>query len=119
VEAELKTSPHNTDHIGNALEALLIAWAVSSDDLPIVGRPALRPMERTRERTRDVLEKMFQTQTSLTIAGCIDIWSNAPEHVTESAVFDCIDNLTPSAQKVVEIISDAVTPRQGRLSNPR
>ena len=76
-------------------------------------------MDNTRDSVKRALEKMFRTQTSSTIAGCIDIWSNSSDIITKDSVFICIDSLTPSAQKVVEIISDAVTPRQNRPANPR
>jgi len=81
------------------------------------GRAVPKGIARIRNRSKTILEKMFKSQTSSTIACCIDIWSNASEDVTEESIYDCIDSLTPSAQKVVEIISDGVTPRQGRAVN--
>ena len=32
----------------------------------------------------------------------------------DEAIFDCIDHLAPSAQKVVEIVAEAVAGRQGK-----
>lgn len=36
----------------------------------------------------------------------------------DEAIFDCIDHLAPSAQKVVEIVADVVNGRHAKANEP-
>jgi hypothetical protein len=62
---------------------------------------------------------MCKTQMSGIIVGCIAMWAGDTKDVTDEAIFDCIDTLTPSAQKVVEIVSESVVPKQGRAAEAK
>lgn len=72
-------------------------------------------MSSIRSNVKQVLEKMFQTQISLVVSSCIAIWKESPKHISDDSIFDCIDTLTPSAQRVAEIASDSV--KQSRTDN--
>jgi hypothetical protein len=72
-------------------------------------------MRSIRAIVRGVLEKLFRTQTSTVIGSCIAVWAGSSRDVSDEAIFDCIDTLTPSAQRVVEIVSEGI--KQGRASD--
>jgi len=80
----------------------------------LTARAGQATTDKIRDRTRQVLEKMCKTQMSGIIVGCIAMWAGDTKDITDEAIFDCIDTLTPSAQKVVEIVSESVVPKQGR-----
>ena len=92
-----------------ALEALLLVWTVTSSPVPAQNTTSSqsRSYATVASRNRQVLEKMFKTQTGAVIAGCISIWASPRDGVTDEAIFESIDSLTPSAQRVVEIISES------------
>lgn len=86
-----------------ALEALLFVWTVTEADVP-----RSRSFANVADRNRQVLEKMFKNQTGAIVAGCVSIWASPREGVSDDAIFSSIDALTPSAQRVVEIVSESV-----------
>jgi hypothetical protein len=74
---------------------------------------------------------MFTANSGAVIGSIVQVWAaHSPDiavcpavkyvlgadYVQDEAIFDCIDTLAPSAQKVVEIISEAVTGRSNRAS---
>jgi len=74
---------------------------------------------------------MFTANSGAVIGSAVQVWAaHSPDidvshpkpfdqvitKQQDEAIFDCIDTLAPSAQKVVEIISEAVTSRGGRAS---
>ncbi|KAK1927398.1 Dopey, N-terminal-domain-containing protein [Papiliotrema laurentii] len=99
----------NLEYLVIALEALLLVWTVTSSPVPAQNTTSSqsRSYATVASRNRQVLEKMFKTQTGAVIAGCISIWASPRDGVTDEAIFESIDSLTPSAQRVVEIISES------------
>ena len=65
-------------------------------------------MLNMRTQVRQVLERMFKTQTSLVVGSCIAIWTESTLSIPDDSIFECIDTLTPSAQRVVEIVAESV-----------
>ncbi|ORY25817.1 Dopey, N-terminal-domain-containing protein [Naematelia encephala] len=106
-------------YIFDSVQALLVVWTVTEES-SITGPTSTSRAQyftKIRERARKVLEKLFKTQSAATVVSCIQVWASNSSDTSDTAVFDCIDTLTPSAQRVIEIVSESVNGRQSRLSS--
>jgi hypothetical protein len=95
-------------HMDDVVEALLVTWTITE---PTAAQSQV--LSKVRTRTRKVFEKIFNTQPIEVIECCVRVWAVASE-ATEAAIFDCVDSLTPSAQRVVALLCEIVT-RQNRV----
>ncbi|KAL7419677.1 hypothetical protein Q5752_005591 [Cryptotrichosporon argae] len=102
-------------YLDDVMDALLVTWTVTALPAPGSARsPSGRVYATIRSRTRKVLEKLFRAQPSEVIVSGINVWAIKSSDVDDTAVFDCIDVLAPSAQKVVEVVCDNLGNKQGR-----
>ncbi|WWC87738.1 uncharacterized protein L201_002630 [Kwoniella dendrophila CBS 6074] len=104
-------------YLDDAVHALLVAWTItkpSASSTPSSSQT--QTYEKIRSRVKKVLEKAFKVQPLGVITSCIHVWATNSSEITDSAIFDCLDALTPSAQRLVEIICEAVSGKSGRNS---
>ena len=102
------------------MEALLVAWTVTAPkrvDGP-EGPSFVQVMSRIRNRARKVLENMFKSYTNALVDASVNAWAEQVPDIMDEAVFDCIDTLAPSAQRVVEIIVNDITTKSRGTSEP-
>jgi hypothetical protein len=128
--ADIQTSD-TVQYLDDAINALLLTWSVTTKQIDPSGSSVSPPLADSpiRTKARSVLDKMFTANSAAVIGSAVQVWAaNSPDiavsHPTQvssytdpkqdEAIFDCIDTLAPSAQKVVEIISEAVTGRGSR-----
>lgn len=89
-----------------------MTWTVSNEteaqSAPAAATTASRIqiMSRTRTRARKALEKLFKAQPSELVASSVQVWAAQSSDIEDSAIFDCLDTLAPSAQKVVDLICE-------------
>lgn len=94
------------------MDCLLVTWTVSDDSQTQSQLPAattasrIQIMSRTRTRARKALEKLFKSQPSEIIASAVQVWAAQSSDIDDLAIFDCLDTLAPSAQKVVDLICE-------------
>ncbi|WVR03947.1 hypothetical protein IAU60_000946 [Kwoniella sp. DSM 27419] len=104
-------------YLDDAIHALLFTWTTT---FPTNNEPnhtaKFHAYDPIRSCTRKVLERIFKVQPMGVITSCIHIWATCSSDITDAAIFDCVDALTPSAQKVVELICEAVSEKTGRSS---
>ena len=101
------------------VRSLLVTWTViakASSPGPSVLSQS-ESYSTVRHRAQAVLERTFKSYSLTLVEGLTSIWAENDEHIADSAIFDCIDMLTPSAQKVVELLSDSVNHQLKRGSN--
>jgi hypothetical protein len=117
-------------YLDDAINALLLTWSVTAKQDGMSGSSVTLPADsQIRVKARSVLDKMFAANSGAVVGSVVQVWAaHSPDiavcsdvhpcadRVQDEAIFDCIDTLAPSAQKVVEIISEAVTGRGGRAS---
>ncbi|ODO06352.1 hypothetical protein L198_01584 [Cryptococcus wingfieldii CBS 7118] len=101
-------------YLDDAIHALLVTWSAT---LPPQTSDALNyaPYEVIHSRAKRVLEKAFTAQPLAVMSSCVHVWSLCSEQVSDTAIFDCIDALTPSAQKVLELTCELASGKTGRM----
>ena len=106
------------DYIDDAIESLLVLWAVTTDPDPngVTGPSRQQVFTKTRGRARKVLEKLFKLQPGAVMRSCVNVWAVSTTDVPDSALFDCVDTLAPSAQRVVELLSELSNNKASRMS---
>ncbi|WWD16667.1 hypothetical protein CI109_101097 [Kwoniella shandongensis] len=102
-------------YLDDAIHSLLVTWTITNPTTS-GGAYKSQTLEKIGVRARKVLEKIFKAQPSSVIASCVHVWSLCSEQVTDAAIFDCVDALTPSAQRVVELLCQIVSGKSGRTS---
>ncbi|WVQ78778.1 hypothetical protein IAT38_000869 [Cryptococcus sp. DSM 104549] len=110
-------------YLDDAVHALLVTWSATlptgedEDTRDWRGGPSTKQAyANIRGRARTVLEKVFKTQPGAVMSSCVHVWSLCSEQVTDAAIFDCVDTLTPSAQKVVELVCELASGKSSRQS---
>lgn len=98
-------------YFDDIMDALLVTWTVSDESQASTSSSAtmasrIQIMSRTRMRARKALEKLFKTQPSEIVASAVQVWAAQSSDIEDSAIFDCLDTLAPSAQKVVDLICE-------------
>lgn len=90
------------------MHALLVVWTVTGNDEQCgpATSSKLATFSHTRTRAQVVLEKMFKSQPAAVLGSCIRIWAVASEEIDDTALFNAVDVLTPSAQRVVEMVGE-------------
>ncbi|EIW69034.1 hypothetical protein TREMEDRAFT_71761 [Tremella mesenterica DSM 1558] len=114
----ISSSKERMDYIDDAIEALLVLWAITADpssDGP-EGPSRVDVFTKVRARAKKVLERLFKMQPSAVMRSCVNVWAVASNDVSDGAIFECVDALTPSAQKVVELVSEIVNGKASRSS---
>lgn len=115
---ELK--PESPRYLDDAVHALLVTWSATlpsseaADERARVEDVSHQTYVNIRGRTRKVLEKVFRANPLAVISSCVHVWSLRSEQVSDEAIFDCVDTLTPSAQRVVELICDMASGKSGK-----
>ncbi|WWC97086.1 hypothetical protein V866_003964 [Kwoniella sp. B9012] len=106
-------------YLDDAIHALLVSWTItrSTSTSAPSSSSKIQTYDKIRSRVKKVLEKIFKTQPLGVITSCIHVWATNSNEITDSATFDCVDTLTPSAQRLVEIVCEAVAGRSGRTSS--
>ncbi|KAK8861427.1 hypothetical protein IAR55_002246 [Kwoniella newhampshirensis] len=107
-------------YLDDAIHALLVTWTATTPPLDAIARGStkMQMLDKIRTRARKVLEKVFKAQPAGVITSCIHVWSLCSEQVAcqDTAIFDCVDSLTPSAQKLVELLCEIVLGKSSRSS---
>ncbi|BEI90230.1 uncharacterized protein CcaverHIS019_0303000 [Cutaneotrichosporon cavernicola] len=99
-------------YLDDIMDCLLVTWTVSDEREAQSGPPSattasrIQIMSRTRTRARKALEKLFKAQPSELVASSVQVWAVQSSDIEDSAIFDCLDTLAPSAQKVVDLICE-------------
>ncbi|KAL0242321.1 hypothetical protein I308_105950 [Cryptococcus tetragattii IND107] len=111
--------PESPRYLDDAVHALLVTWSATlqaSEAGDERGRAenSHQTYVNIRGRTRKVLEKVFRASPLSVISSCVHVWSLRSEQVSDVAIFDCVDTLTPSAQNVVELVCDLVSGKSGK-----
>lgn len=96
-KADMK--PVDVQWLDDAVHALLSVWTTST------GTP-LRSAQR-------VLSKTFKTAATAAFGSLVRIWALQSAEISDMAIFDAVDHLTTSAQKVVEMIGEGVVGKKG------
>ncbi|WVF67091.1 hypothetical protein IAT40_001836 [Kwoniella sp. CBS 6097] len=122
VEAPANETAPRSDYpryLDDAVHALLITWTATAlaTDSENQRSSATQTLEKVRHRAKKVLEKSFRIQPLGVITSCIHVWATCAPDITDAAIFDCVDALTPSAQRVVELVCEAVSGKPGRNSS--
>ncbi|WWC60178.1 uncharacterized protein I303_102743 [Kwoniella dejecticola CBS 10117] len=105
-------------YLDDAVHALLVSWTITKTTVnsSSISSKALA-YGTIRSRVSKVLEKIFKVQPFGLITSCIHVWATNSKEITDSAIFECVDTLTPSAQRLVEIVCDAASGKSGRMSS--
>lgn len=91
--------------LDTAIHALLYTWSVASDDTQGSRNPSTELYHsRVHARDRQVLEKMFRAQPTAVFGSLVRLWWSDSDDIRDTAVFQAVDHLTASAQKVVELV---------------
>jgi hypothetical protein len=107
----LHQSSFNGQWLDDVMHAFLVVWTITAH----TATPTQEHVySRIRLRTRQVLEKLFKAQPGAILGTLVRIWATASDEISDAAIFDAIDGLTPSAQRVVEMIGEVLT-KNGRL----
>lgn len=108
-------------YLDDILESFLVTWSVTDESKAVdTGSTAAsreQIMSRTRVRARKALEKLFKAQPSEVIASVVQVWASQSTDINvrqchsftdaqDSAIFDCVDVLAPSAQKAVDLVCE-------------
>lgn len=94
------------------MHALLVIWTITADP----STPAQQHVySKVRLRARKTLEKLFKSHSGAMMGSCVRIWALASDEISDAAISDAIDSLTPSAQRVVEMIGEVLV-KNGRLT---
>ncbi|OCF39597.1 hypothetical protein I317_06612 [Kwoniella heveanensis CBS 569] len=106
-------------YLDDAVHALLVTWTATASSSgsgsgPLSSRS--QTFEKVRQRSKKVLEKSFRLQPLGVITSCVHVWATCSPDITDAAIFDCVDALTPSAQRVVELVCEAVSGKSNRNS---
>lgn len=95
------------------MNAFLVLWTVTREDLRTEESANSSPsssqiqvMTRTRERAQKALEKLFKGHASEVVASTVVTWAENSDDIADAAIFDCLDNLAPSAQKIVDLVCE-------------
>lgn len=95
------------------MDSLLVLWTATEEEVwSIDGEPSISTasqiqiMTRTRNRAQKALEKLFKGHSSEVVASAVVTWAKNSDDITDRAIFDCLDNLAPSAQKIVDIVCE-------------
>ncbi|OCF74855.1 hypothetical protein I204_03697 [Kwoniella mangroviensis CBS 8886] len=106
-------------YLDDAIHALLVSWTITrwTSTSTNSSSSKIQTYDKIRSRVKRVLEKIFKTQPLGVITSCIHVWATNSNEITDSATFDCVDTLTPSAQRLVEVVCEAVAGRSGRTSS--
>nr|ODN87338.1 hypothetical protein L203_03611 [Cryptococcus depauperatus CBS 7841] len=110
----------SSDYLDNAIHALLLTWCTTMPHLQEAKQDGniFQPYLNIRAKTRIVLERVFKAQPLAFISSSVRVWTLCSEQVTDEAIFDCIDTLTPSAQMAIESICELASGKPGRSSAP-
>lgn len=100
-------------YLDNAMNALLVLWTVTQEDLEpdhlqksYSTASQTQIMTRTRDRAQKALEKLFKGHASEVVASSVVTWAKNSDDIADAAIFDCLDNLAPSAQKIVDLVCE-------------
>ncbi|KAL1409508.1 hypothetical protein Q8F55_003491 [Vanrija albida] len=109
-------------YLDDIVEALLVTWTVtaeSDDPQPSsLAASKVQIMSRTRTRARKALEKLFKAQPSEILGSCIQVWAAHPTDIKDVDLFDCVDTLAPTAQKVVDLVCEHLSGKgRGSISD--
>ncbi|WRT65559.1 uncharacterized protein IL334_002504 [Kwoniella shivajii] len=108
-------------YLDDAIHALLVSWAItipqSKTQIQSPTSSRDHTYENIRSRVRKVLEKTFKTQPLEVITSCVHVWATNSNEINDSAIFDCVDTLTPSAQRLVELVCESVSGKSARNSS--
>ncbi|WVW80007.1 hypothetical protein I302_101980 [Kwoniella bestiolae CBS 10118] len=106
-------------YLDDAIHALLVSWTITkpTSSPSAASSSKVQTYEKIRSRVNKVLEKTFKSQPLGVITSCIHVWATNSSEITDSAIFDCVDVLTPSAERLVEIVCQAVSGKSGRTSS--
>ncbi|WVQ94532.1 hypothetical protein IAU59_001611 [Kwoniella sp. CBS 9459] len=121
VEAPASETPPRSDYpryLDDAVHALLVTWTATtlSTESASAHPSQAQTFEKVRQRAKKVLEKSFRVQPLGVVTSCVHVWATCSPDITDTAIFDCVDALTPSAQRVVELVCEAVSGKSGRNS---
>ena len=94
------------------MHALLVIWTITAETKTPTQEHVY---SRIRLRARKVFEKLYKAQPAAILGGFVRIWALASEEMSDEAIFDAIDGLAPSAQRVVEMIGEVLV-KNGRLT---
>jgi len=108
----------DSGYLDDAINALLVTWGVTADSPSVgpTGPSRIQVFSNIRRRVHKVLERIFRALPSNMIGSCVNVWSSNASGISDDAIFDCIDSLTPSAQRVIELVSENVNGKQSRNS---
>jgi len=83
ISALTQQSKANLDCVNDAVEALLVTWAVTveSPSRGSSGPTKTRTFLRIRRKAREVLEKLFDGWPSAVLGSCIHVWATSPKDV--------------------------------------
>ncbi|KIR58136.1 hypothetical protein I314_06101 [Cryptococcus bacillisporus CA1873] len=114
-----ESKPEPPRYLDDAVHALLVTWSATlqaseAGDERARAENSHQTYVNIRGRTRKVLEKVFRASPLSVISSCVHVWSLRSEQVSDVAIFDCVDTLTPSAQNVVELVCDLVSGKSGK-----
>lgn len=110
-------------YLDDIMDSLLVTWSVTelnNDSGPYdpVAASKTQIMSRTRTRARKALERMFKAQSSELVGSCVQVWATNSSDIEDSGIFDCLDVLAPSAQKVVDLICEHLSGKgRGSISD--
>lgn len=96
-------------YLDDVLEAFFVTWSVTGDahdDSGSTSASRNQIMTRTRARAKKALEKLFKAQPSEVTGSVVQVWASKSRDIDDSAIFDCLDVLTPSAQKAVDLVCE-------------
>ncbi|TXT04269.1 hypothetical protein VHUM_04267 [Vanrija humicola] len=111
-------------YLDDIVEALLVTWTVTADSDQADSQSnsstasKIQIMSRTRTRARKALEKLFESQPSEVLGSCIQVWAAHPTDIKDGDLFDCVDTLAPTAQKVVDLVCEHLSGKgRGSISD--
>lgn len=111
-------------YLDDIVEALLVTWTVTADSDEANSHSSsltaskVQIMSRTRTRARKALEKLFKSQPSEILGSCIQVWAAHPTDIKDVELFDCVDTLAPTAQKVVDLVCEHLSGKgRGSISD--
>lgn len=100
-------------YLDTVMKALLVLWTVTQEDLEpdrlqksYSTASQAQIMTRTRDRAHKALEKLFKGHASEVVGSAIVTWARNSDDIADAAIFDCLDNLAPSAQKIVDLVCE-------------
>ncbi|ORX36308.1 Dopey, N-terminal-domain-containing protein [Kockovaella imperatae] len=114
-----KTPINDDTFFQDYIRSLLITWSVVTKE-PVSG-PSLPSQDRCffsiHAKAQGVLERTFKAYPLPLIESMTTVWAENDTNLVDAAIFDCIDMLTPSAQRVVELLSESINHQLKRGSD--